>query len=124
MPPNDPRAFDVENIRVAKLVGGSLSQSVVLKGMVVTRPPTGMPSLLSLFVLRGLAIARSASLHRSRSTSFLLHTVCGCGHPSLSLSISLNVYISIEREKGGCGSLQAGLLRGDGDLECISRQPG
>lgn len=42
MPPNDPRAFDVENIRVAKLVGGSLSQSVVLKGMVVTRPPTGI----------------------------------------------------------------------------------
>ncbi|EPR59615.1 putative T complex chaperonin [Toxoplasma gondii GAB2-2007-GAL-DOM2] len=41
MPPNNPKDFDVENIRVAKLTGGRLSQSVVLKGMVVTRPPSG-----------------------------------------------------------------------------------
>ncbi|XP_026190560.1 T-complex protein 1 subunit theta [Cyclospora cayetanensis] len=33
--------FDPDNIRVAKLQGGRLSQSTVLNGMVITRPPHG-----------------------------------------------------------------------------------
>ncbi|KAL8438983.1 hypothetical protein Efla_006928 [Eimeria flavescens] len=40
MPPNF-RDFDPDNIRVAKLQGGQLSQSTVLNGMVITKPPHG-----------------------------------------------------------------------------------
>merc|ERR1719453_1551894 len=40
MPP-DPKNFNVDNIRVAKIVGGSLSASHVIKGMVATRPCLG-----------------------------------------------------------------------------------
>lgn len=40
MPPNF-RDFDPDNIRVAKLQGGRLSQSTVLNGMVITKPPHG-----------------------------------------------------------------------------------
>ncbi|KAL8455594.1 hypothetical protein Emag_000589 [Eimeria magna] len=40
MPP-DFRDFDPDNIRVAKLQGGQLSQSTVLNGMVITKPPHG-----------------------------------------------------------------------------------
>lgn len=38
--------FDPDNIRVAKLQGGRLSQSTVLNGMVITKPPHGMFCLL------------------------------------------------------------------------------
>ncbi|KAL8445799.1 hypothetical protein Emed_005355 [Eimeria media] len=40
MPPNF-KDFDPDNIRVAKLQGGQLSQSTVLNGMVITKPPHG-----------------------------------------------------------------------------------
>lgn len=46
MPPN-PKDFDTENVRVAKLQGGRLSQSTVVNGMVVTRPPNGERSKAS-----------------------------------------------------------------------------
>jgi T-complex protein 1 subunit theta len=37
----DGTKFDIENVRTAKLQGGSLSQSEVLRGLVVTRSPDG-----------------------------------------------------------------------------------
>lgn len=40
MPPNF-RDFDPDNIRVAKLQGGRLSQSTVLNGIIITKPPHG-----------------------------------------------------------------------------------
>lgn len=40
MPPNF-QDFDPDNIRVAKLQGGRLSQSTVVNGMIITKPPHG-----------------------------------------------------------------------------------
>ena len=40
LPPN-PRNFNVDNIRVVKIMGGSLEQSKVVKGMVFGREPDG-----------------------------------------------------------------------------------
>uniref|UniRef100_A0A0G4FZU3 CCT-theta n=1 Tax=Chromera velia CCMP2878 TaxID=1169474 RepID=A0A0G4FZU3_9ALVE len=39
--PSDPKKFDVDNVRVAKINGSSLSNSFVVEGMVVGRPPSG-----------------------------------------------------------------------------------
>ena len=39
--PKDPRNFNVDNIRVVKIMGGSLEQSRVIKGMVFGREPDG-----------------------------------------------------------------------------------
>ena len=39
--PKNPQAFNVDNIRVVKIMGGSLSQSTVVKGMVFGREPDG-----------------------------------------------------------------------------------
>ena len=39
--PKNPQAFNVDNIRVVKIMGGSLSQSSVVKGMVFGREPDG-----------------------------------------------------------------------------------
>ena len=35
--PNDPKKFNVDNIRVSKVLGGSLTDSQVVHGMVVMR---------------------------------------------------------------------------------------
>lgn len=40
IPPN-PANLNLDNIRVAKLIGGSLNQSYVVQGMVATRDTTG-----------------------------------------------------------------------------------
>ena len=40
--PKDPRAFNIDNIRVVKIMGGDLSQSRVIKGMVFGREPDGV----------------------------------------------------------------------------------
>jgi len=45
MPPN-PKNFNVDNVRVVKIMGGSLSGSKVVQGMVFGREPEGL-SLLS-----------------------------------------------------------------------------
>ena len=39
--PKDPRNFNVDNIRVVKIMGGSLEQSRVVRGMVLGREPEG-----------------------------------------------------------------------------------
>ena len=39
--PNNPENFNVDNIRVVKIMGGALSQSKVVKGMVFAREPDG-----------------------------------------------------------------------------------
>ena len=39
--PKNPINFNVDNIRVVKIMGGSLSQSTVVKGMVFAREPNG-----------------------------------------------------------------------------------
>lgn len=43
MPPN-PANFNVDNVRVVKIMGGSLVQSRVVKGMVFNREPEGVSS--------------------------------------------------------------------------------
>jgi T-complex protein 1 subunit theta len=40
MPPN-PKNFNVDNVRVVKIMGGSLSGSRVVRGMVFGREPEG-----------------------------------------------------------------------------------
>lgn len=40
MPPN-PKNFNVDNIRVVKIMGGSLTGSKVVRGMVFNREPEG-----------------------------------------------------------------------------------
>lgn len=44
MPPN-PKNFNVDNVRVVKIMGGSLAGSRVVRGMVFGREPEGQPSL-------------------------------------------------------------------------------
>lgn len=41
MPPN-PKNFNVDNVRVVKIMGGSLANSKVVRGMVFGREPEGM----------------------------------------------------------------------------------
>jgi len=41
--PSNPKNFNVDNVRVVKIMGGSLSQSKVVRGMVFPREPEGMP---------------------------------------------------------------------------------
>ena len=43
MPPN-PRNFNVDNVRVVKIMGGDFSMSKVVNGMVFGREPEGMMS--------------------------------------------------------------------------------
>ena len=40
MPPN-PKNFNVDNVRVVKIMGGSLAGSLVVRGMVFGRQPEG-----------------------------------------------------------------------------------
>jgi T-complex protein 1 subunit theta len=40
MPPN-PKNFNVDNVRVVKIMGGSLAGSKVVRGMVFGREPEG-----------------------------------------------------------------------------------
>ena len=40
--PKDPTNFNVDNVRVVKIMGSSLSQSRVVKGMVFGREPEGL----------------------------------------------------------------------------------
>ena len=40
MPPN-PKNFNVDNVRVVKIMGGSLGGSTVVRGMVFGREPEG-----------------------------------------------------------------------------------
>jgi len=45
MPPN-PKNFNVDNVRVVKIMGGSLAQSRVVRGMVFGREPEGKDGAL------------------------------------------------------------------------------
>ena len=45
MPPN-PKNFNVDNVRVVKIMGGSLAGSRVVRGMVFGREPEGRSSVL------------------------------------------------------------------------------
>jgi len=42
--PKNPAAFNVDNIRVVKIMGGGLEDSSVVKGMVFSREPSGPSS--------------------------------------------------------------------------------
>lgn len=44
MPPN-PKNFNVDNVRVVKIMGGNLTGSKVVRGMVFGREPSGTSSL-------------------------------------------------------------------------------
>ena len=46
--PKNPMAFNVDNIRVVKIMGGGLEDSDVVKGMVFSREPSGICRLISL----------------------------------------------------------------------------
>jgi T-complex protein 1 subunit theta len=39
--PSNPQSFNVDNVRVVKIMGGSLSSSRVVQGMVFGREPEG-----------------------------------------------------------------------------------
>lgn len=41
--PKNPSAFNVDNVRVVKIMGGGLEDSDVVKGMVFSREPSGIP---------------------------------------------------------------------------------
>ena len=58
MPPN-PRNFNVDNVRVVKIMGGSLSGSRVVRGMVFGREPDSASFALFLLEEPGL-MARQA----------------------------------------------------------------
>ena len=45
-PPN-PKSFNVDNVRVVKIMGGSLAGSRVVHGMVFNREPEGVSSVQS-----------------------------------------------------------------------------
>lgn len=51
--PKNPKDFSVDCVRVVKVLGGGLSASRVVKGMVFGREPEG--KLSSLFLLRSIA---------------------------------------------------------------------
>jgi T-complex protein 1 subunit theta len=42
--PKNPAAFNVDNVRVVKVMGGGLEDSDVVKGMVFSREPSGTRS--------------------------------------------------------------------------------
>ena len=42
--PKNPMAFNVDNVRVVKIMGGGLEDSEVVKGMVFSREPSGTRS--------------------------------------------------------------------------------
>ena len=45
--PKNPSAFNVDNVRVVKIMGGGLEDSDVIKGMVFSREPSGIfPTIL------------------------------------------------------------------------------
>lgn len=45
--PKNPAAFNVDNVRVVKIMGGGLEDSDVVKGMVFSREPSGIfPSMV------------------------------------------------------------------------------
>jgi len=39
--PTNPNNFNIDNVRICKIIGSSIDNSVVVKGMVVKRPPEG-----------------------------------------------------------------------------------
>jgi len=43
--PENPKTFNVDNVRVVKIMGGSLAGSTVVQGMVFGREPEGTSSL-------------------------------------------------------------------------------
>ena len=43
--PENPKTFNVDNVRVVKIMGGSLAGSKVVQGMVFGREPEGIYSL-------------------------------------------------------------------------------
>ena len=43
-PPQEPPNFNVDNVRVVKIMGGSLEQSTVVKGMVLAVNPMALKS--------------------------------------------------------------------------------
>ena len=51
--PKNPENFNVDNIRVVKIMGSSLEQSRVVKGMVFGREPDGRPGDVTLMAPRG-----------------------------------------------------------------------
>lgn len=53
--PKNPTAFNVDNVRVVKIMGGGLEDSNVVKGMVFAREPSGTFSPYH----RSLHVARS-----------------------------------------------------------------
>ena len=54
------RSFNVDNVRVAKLVGGTVSESTVIKGVVVERDTMGMH--LEFQFIFSLSLCHSVSL--------------------------------------------------------------
>ena len=40
--PKNPTAFNVDNVRVVKVMGGGIEDSTVVKGMVFSREPSGI----------------------------------------------------------------------------------
>ena len=49
--PANPKNFNVDNVRVVKIMGGSLAGSKVVQGMVFGREPEGKLFLLSQMIL-------------------------------------------------------------------------
>lgn len=70
--PSNPKNFNVDNVRVVKIMGGSLSGSAVVRGMVFGREPEGMFSHIYINDARltvGLPKVSSSRSRRARSLS-------------------------------------------------------
>ena len=60
--PKNPSAFNVDNIRVVKVMGGGLEDSTVVKGMVFSREPSGTTSLQTELTKGIIKKARNAKV--------------------------------------------------------------
>jgi len=56
--PNNPKNFNVDNVRVVKIMGSSLSNSRVVQGMVFGREPEGgiVPGTSSILLDQGVQV--------------------------------------------------------------------
>ncbi|PFH48906.1 hypothetical protein AMATHDRAFT_148838 [Amanita thiersii Skay4041] len=58
--PSNPKSFNVDNVRVVKIMGGNLSMSKVVQGMVFGREPEGMADDTSFLLHAKVAVFTSA----------------------------------------------------------------
>ncbi|GIX62421.1 hsp60 fold T-complex protein 1, putative [Babesia caballi] len=100
--PPDPKNFDVDNVRVVKISGGSLDQSTVMNGMAVMRDVSGVVKKLSrtkvLVIAGGLEFAGTEA-----KSTVLLHTAEELLNFSKGEETEMEAVIRAIKDKGiGC----------------------